>query len=160
MLTERKVLELIRQARKAQEDRTPKLTLKVPRSEAATGSPSIQEAFARLRSDPLLYATVKLRQMRVKQLRDLLKDPAAIDLDTFNREVWQVGNSLSFAGEVVTPWSLQREEDYQLVDAVWLKEFEQAVKDETLEFHGNSIWGSGARIYGTRLPKASAAKKI
>ena len=72
MLTEARVLELIGQVRRQQEARTPKLTLQVPVTEAATASPSLLQVFARFQDDPLLYATVKLRRARVEQLRRLL----------------------------------------------------------------------------------------
>jgi hypothetical protein len=151
MLTEAKLLELIAQTRKQQEAQPPRLTMRPSALAAVPEAPTPAQVFARFRDGPLLYATVKLRRVRAEQLRRLLARPDDLDLDTFNREVWQIGNTLSFGGEVVTPWS----EDYQLVDAVWLKEFEQAVEAGNVEFHGNSVWKPGARIYDPRRQDTS-----
>jgi MoxR-like ATPase len=104
---------------------------------------SLQEAFDTFRSNPLLHFTVKLRQKRAEQLRNLLARPADIDLETFNREVWTICSSASLDGQPVQLW----DRNYQLADGARLMEFERALETGRLKFHGNSIWRSGTSLY-------------
>lgn len=43
--------------------------------------------FARFREDPAKRFQTKLKQERARQLRQLLSDPDAMDLETFNRQL-------------------------------------------------------------------------
>lgn len=111
----------------------------------------LKDAFSRFREDIREQLIVRLRQQRAKQLRALLSKPEAIDLETFNHEIWisQSGtdNKRTINPYEVRPTSLEE-----------IQQIEQAVESGELELHGNCIWGSATRVYSPRLK--DDAKKL
>lgn len=105
--------------------------------------------FEKFRRDPESRLTVRMRQERAKQLRELLADPEAVDLATFNREVW-VHNSGTY---------LRKNENKKKINEVDLEELAAGFDAGNVKFHGNNIWGAGASVYGSSL-KISGKKKI
>ena len=51
---------------------------------------TLKEAFANFQQDPLNNFKVHVRRVRAAQLRSLLSNPASIDLNTFQNEVWNI----------------------------------------------------------------------
>ena len=117
-------------------------------------STTLKTRFTQSQQDPLEHFVVRLRQLRAKQLRQLLADPATVTLEIFNREVWSLG-SMMVNGRTIG--SLQNMEIG--ITAAQLPELTTALDQGKIEIHGNSIWGSGTRIYGT-VWKASNEDKV
>lgn len=108
---------------------------------------SLKTVYRRFKADRQAQFAVRLRHHRAAQLRKLLADPQAIDLETFNREVWVVWHSAFLDGKDV---SSQLAHDASL-SSEQLETLEQGLESGTLEVHGNCMWGSGTRIYGPML---------
>jgi hypothetical protein len=62
---------------------------------------NLRAVFATFRQDPSKRFTVRLRQERAKQLRSLPSNPAAIDLATFNSEVWRLETRTHLRGKEI-----------------------------------------------------------
>lgn len=107
-------------------------------------STTLKTRFTQSQQDPLEHFVVRLRQLRAKQLRQLLADPTTVTLEIFNREVWNLG-SMIVNGRTIR--SLEKMEIG--ISAAQLPELTTALDQGKVEIHGNSIWGSGTRIYGT-----------
>ena len=104
--------------------------------------------FAEFHSDPLQQFRVRLRRFRAAQLRDLLAHPEALTLDDFNHEIWRletralVDGVQTHSGEIFNVHGMSNER---------LAELDDALARGRLEYHGNSIWGSGTRVYGLSI---------
>jgi len=109
---------------------------------------ALKNAFSRFKRNLQDCLVVKIRRKQIKKLVDILSDPLKIDLETFNREVWILKSGAYLRGvNIDTPVESFDEE----FTNEQIAEIEQALDSGELEFHGNSIWGSGARIYAPRL---------
>ena len=111
-------------------------------------------AFNQFRQNLADALWVRLRQQRAAELRQLLSDPNAIDLETFNREVWRLESSSSIDGRD-TKFLFSRTLPIPEIELPWLQE---ALGARTLEFHGNSIWGSATQVYGSMLKESPEQK--
>lgn len=111
--------------------------------------------YAAFRADPVHRFTNALRQWRAKELRRLLAKPDTISLETFNREVWTHETSVVWRGQRVNGL-LAFYEAASTDDRIAL---EKALEAGEIEFHGNSIWGSGSRVYGAPLKGVTNSEK-
>ena len=113
----------------------------------------LKEAFDAFREDPIQSFRVKLRRVRAGQIRDLLSNPDAVDLAVFNRDIWPAESETLHGTESVTGLSfkdtLARDRAAQL---------EQWLDAGELEFHGNYVWSSGARVFGAPLKDTEEEK--
>jgi len=116
--------------------------------------PSIRKAFQRFRSDPEAQFVVSLRQHHAGELRELLADPEQIDLDAFNKEAWVYANSARIGEKDVTK-QLHFSTPIAPED---LGELSEALDAGEIEMHGNFIWGTATRVYGTRVSGGNDAK--
>lgn len=102
---------------------------------------ALRSAFQEFRENDEWQTTVNLRRARTLQIRELLADTDAIDLSTFNREVWVYDS-----GSVLHA----NDGDKEIEDAS-PEELERGLQANAVELHGNRIWGAGARVYGSSL---------
>jgi hypothetical protein len=75
----------------------------------------------------------------------LLSNPDAIDLETFNREVWVFESATYLRGK---PINLYDEEAFDLEQ---ITDVEKAIESGELELHGNYTWGTASRVYAPKL---------
>src|SRR5690349_8488842 len=108
----------------------------------------ISARFAAFHIDELQQFRVRLRHTRAKQIRDLLSRPDELDLETFNREVWRLETQVLVDGVSVPVGEIF---DLRGMSESRRAELEGALRDNRLVFHGNSIWGSGTRVYGSSV---------
>jgi MoxR-like ATPase len=107
----------------------------------------LREAFSRFRESEPNRFRVELRRHQTDRIRQLLANPEALDLDTFNREIWPIESGAYLHGT----------EKVRIVGAPddWIQarlpELDQALRQGELELHGNAMWGSGSRVYGPML---------
>lgn len=116
---------------------------------------SLAEAFSRFHVDPIEQIRVSLRRKRAEQLRAFLRRTDGIDLDAFNREVWQfesatILNGRDIRGTIFASEPSDRGLSQQVADAL---------AAATLELHGNYVWRSGSTVYGSMLTKATVEEK-
>lgn len=109
----------------------------------------LRSVFEGFKKDPESHLTVRMRRERARQLRELLADPAAVDIATFNREVW-VHDSDTYLDEDGARKKLANTS---------LEELTAGFEAGNVKFHGNHIWGSGTKVYGPGL-KISGTKKL
>src|SRR5260370_33280555 len=116
-------------------------------------STTLKTRFTQFQQDPLEHFSVRLRQMRAEQLRQLLSNPAMVTLEIFNHEVWPSGNM------VVNGQTIGAVIDVEIgISAARLPEFTTALDQGKVEIHGNAIWGSGSHIYGSQLKESDEEK--
>ncbi len=106
---------------------------------------ALREAFSEYRTQPRQRFSVKLRRDRARQLRELLSEPDALDLETFNNDVWVWSSSVYLNDEKINLTA------YENVDLEQLARYERALDAGELELHGNSIWSPPTQIYGAIL---------
>lgn len=106
-------------------------------------------AFNRFKSDPSAQFVVRLRRHRAEQIRDLLGDPDAIDLELFNRDVWVYASSAKCQAEDVKP--VLSAATVTIPPDV-LDRLNTGLQSGQLELHGNFIWGTGSRVFGPMMP--------
>ncbi|HEX3000427.1 MAG TPA: hypothetical protein VHR86_09365, partial [Armatimonadota bacterium] len=109
-------------------------------------TPSVEEiraAFQQFSQDPMERFRVKLRRKRAEQIRELLSNPQAVDVDTFNREVWVLKTEVRLSGK-----ELKDDLFADKPGAVTPAELEAALEAGELDYKGNSIWGSATQIFG------------
>ncbi len=109
--------------------------------------------FQRLRQDPFHSVIIRIRKDRAKQLRKLLDGKTHISMDTFNNEVWNLGHTV-LNGEKVDIY-----EALALKNQTILNQLERELENGSLKYLGNSIWGSGSRVYGSGLTNLSVEDK-
>lgn len=112
-----------------------------------------QQALAALRKQFELFHNseverfrVNLRRTRAGQVRQLLADPETVDLALFNREVWLGVREVRLDGQKLSEDLF--DENLTPVHAI---ELDKALAEGRLVVQGNSVWGSGARLYGIAL---------
>ncbi len=110
-------------------------------------SPSIHRAFERFRENPEHKLIVQLRHKRSKVLREVLASPNEMTLELFNTEIWNCCSSARAGDTDCKKWLATGQ---PLPDTVYTA-LSEAVDSDELEFHGNSMWGSGSRIYGPQF---------
>lgn len=104
----------------------------------------LRAAFVEFRANPAYQLMVEIRRYRAAQLRQLLADPATITVATFNREVWPLESETRVNGASIKLTALDS-------DPARLAAVRQALCDGKLEIHGNGIWGSATRIFGSQI---------
>ncbi len=131
---------------------------------------TLRESFAAFQQDPLNRFKVNVRRTRAAQLRQLLSNPDAIDLQTFLYEVWNIESKTFLRSRnlelriLVKPsasvFSVERLFGQLFIDrdAVTLSELEAALASGDLELHGNYIWGQATRAYDISRPKSDEQK--
>jgi hypothetical protein len=127
-------------------ERSPVKINNVPVSSAQRAF-SLVAAFKHFRDDPEFHFRVRLRRWRAVQLRQLLSDPSRITLDDFNHEIWVPQWKVYLHGNEVAAEFF----DKAIHDESRMAELEAALKSGDLEYHGNAIWGTGSRVYGSSL---------
>lgn len=120
---------------------------KCKNSDFGDDSQTLSSAFAKFHNDPVEQLRVHIRRKRAKQLRKLLANVDAIDLDTFNRDVWAFESSTRLDGEDLKNKLFSP----QFFDEEFRERIRHALDNGILELHGNYIWGSGAAIFGPAL---------
>lgn len=107
----------------------------------------LRRLFHEYEEDPSQRLRHKLRRWRAQQIRQLLADPDRVDLQTFNRDVWNLESDVRLDGENVAHIILHR--------YTWtpekIAELSQAIDSGQLEYHGNSVWGSASRVYAPMI---------
>ncbi len=114
----------------------------------------LKESFDRFRQDPVNRVWMRLRQRRAEDLRRLLSNPDSIDLEIFNREVWVLETGSSIHGKDTN----HRFSSSGVLLPEHVAELENSLNSGSIEFHGNSIWGSASRVYGPMLKKSPEEK--
>jgi predicted restriction endonuclease len=117
---------------------------------------SLAEAFTRFRAKKFDQFQVNLRRKRAEQLRSLLAYPDDIDLDVFNREVWQFESATVLDGEDIRGKVF----DLKPPPPEFVTRVAEALQAGSLEMHGNYIWRMASSLYGTRLPNATDDEKL
>ncbi len=112
-----------------------------------------KDEFQRLRQDPFHSVIIRLRKERAKQLRKLLDRKNHISYDTFNKEVWNLGDAV-LNGEKVDVFEALSSNNQTI-----LNHLENELENGSLKYLGNSIWGSGSRVYGSGLTNLSVEDK-
>src|SRR5437588_12149819 len=115
---------------------------------------TLKESFKEFQQNLLNNFKVNVRRTRAVQLRQLLSNPEAIDLQTFQDEVWNIENKTHLQSsnidlrifEAPTMFAPNVE---QLLnqEKVTLPELEIALVSGDLELHGNYVWLQGAHLY-------------
>lgn len=108
----------------------------------------VKDIFERFRKNPIEQLRINIRRTRASQVSKMAQSPESIDLEIFNRELWELEsstklNGVEIRGELFGD-QLSRERAQELADALSRNE---------IELHGNYSWGSGARIYGAQIKK-------
>jgi hypothetical protein len=126
---------------------------------------TLRESFTTFQKKPLNSFKVNIRRTRAAQLRQMLSNPDAIDLQTFLYEIWNIESKTYLHGhdidlrifEKPTMFSPSLE---QLLDenVTTLEGLEAALATGDLELHGNYIWGQATRAYDIRTSKSTDQK--
>ncbi|MGV8080959.1 MAG: McrB family protein [Syntrophales bacterium] len=107
---------------------------------------ALRKAFAEYAQDRTEQFRLKVRRDRAKFIRELMSGDA-LDVDTFNREVWTSESEAKLDGVsikgVIPP--------LKPIDNDLLNRLERALGTDQLELHGNYSWGSGTKIYGPQI---------
>lgn len=107
----------------------------------------LSDAFAKFRNSPVERVRARIRTERARQIRELLSDPDAMDLDTFNREVWNIESSTLLDGKEIRGRIFPSGEP----DAELIARLHDGLDRGVLELHGNYTWGSATRVFGPML---------
>lgn len=113
-------------------------------------------AFETFRKEPLERLRVAVRLVRAEQIRRLLTDSYAVDLDAFNREVWLIESATSLNGRDFKGRIFSR---HPLTPAE-IDQVETALADGTLEMHGNMIWRPASGVYGPKEPDRTKKQQL
>jgi hypothetical protein len=117
------------------------------KSQPSSGTKTLSSAFATFHDDPVEQLRVHIRRERAEQLRTLLSDPHAIDLDSFNRNVWVFESATRLDGEDIKGQLFPE----QSLDADFRDRIRSGMENGKLELHGNYVWGSATYVYGPQL---------
>ena len=115
---------------------------------------ALEVEFEAFRVDPVARMRAQVRQVRARQLRELLSDPDGLTLEAFNTEVWRFHRQTRLGDQDVTG------ELYS--DALTPKramELSGALEDGRLHLQGNYSWSSGSTVFGAAL-KMTAEQKF
>ena len=108
---------------------------------------TLSSAFAAFHSDPIEQLRVHIRRKRAEQLRSLLSNVDAVELDSFNRNVWVFESATLLDGNNIKGQIFPD----QSLDADFRQHIRSALEDGTLELHGNYVWGSATNVFGPQL---------
>lgn len=114
----------------------------------------LQEAFEQYREDESQQFRVAIRRKRSDFIKELMSS-SSLDVDTFNREVWifeseaRIENR-SIKGVIPTTKPIAPGD---------LSQLKEALQSNTLELHGNYVWGSGTKVYGPSITDNSIKEK-
>ena len=106
------------------------------------------DAFARFKSDPSAKFVVQMRRLRAQQIRVILAEPDAIDLEVFNREVWVYSSTATCQGEDVKAALAATAK----ISPDQLELLNAGLGSGKLDLHGNFMWGTATRIFGPMVP--------
>ncbi|SDI53189.1 hypothetical protein [Natribacillus halophilus] len=95
------------------------------------------------KNDRLYRLILNIRRFRSEQLQKLLSHPEEMDVQTFNREVWPLGHAYLSDDEKI--------DVYQLKNSATINKLEDALQNDTLVYKGNSMWGSGTRVFAPMI---------
>lgn len=107
----------------------------------------LRSAFEAYRQRPGQSLSLSIRRMRARQIRELLSDPGTITPEAFNREVWDRITAVELDGQDVKG----EIEGALNLDAARIAQFENAILQGRLQYHGNSVWGSASRVYAPMI---------
>lgn len=116
----------------------------------------IKRVFAAFRASPSERFYVTLRRHRAAQIRELLSNPAAVDLATFDADVWAIHTRTLLDGRETDILS----HDDKPVDERTARELTTALGNGRLELHGNYTWGSATRVFGTTTPEREVRTRL
>jgi len=116
-------------------------------------STTLKARFTQFQRDPTEHFAVRLRQLRAEQLRQLLADPATVTLEIFNQEVWPIGSVMVNGRTIGDLLNMETR-----ISTAQLPELTAALDQGKFEIHGNAMWGSGSRIYGSQLKESTEEK--
>jgi len=117
----------------------------------------IRSAYAQFQSDPMARFIVNLRRVRAGQIRALLADPTAVDLETFEREVWRIEHRTYLKSRRLELQIFYKYyEQTQLLKVMAeqhlsLTELDKALHSGELELHGNCIFGQSSSIFAPMI---------
>ncbi len=115
-----------------------------------------KRAFAAFRASPSERFYVSLRRHRAAQIRELLANPASIDLATFDADVWAIHTRTLLDGRETDILA----HDNKAIDERTARELTSALANGRLELHGNYTWGSATRVFGTTTPEREERTKL
>jgi hypothetical protein len=121
-------------------------TLHTPEGRAA--------AFATFRAKPYSRFITKLRQWRAEQIRELFDTPLAMNLDRFNRQIWQIGSKILLRGTPIAERIFDQDPGDTRV-----AELETALDAGELTVEGNTLWHPGSSVFGSSLKEDIATKE-
>jgi hypothetical protein len=103
----------------------------------------LHHAFEKWRANAGNEFMVRVRRYRAGQLRQMLADPERVDLERFNREVWQIESAT-----IVHPEG----DRIRLAlgappEGVTLARLNSALANGNLELHGNYVWRPASGIF-------------
>jgi hypothetical protein len=116
----------------------------------------LRAQFAEFSASPAEQIRVAIRRRRVNELQDLIAS-GDMSVEVFNQEVWAFDTATRLEGVQIPGRALFEE---PLSDAL-LTQLERSIDGAALELHGNYIWGSGARVFGSALgPEADKDRLV
>ncbi len=121
---------------------------------------TIKESFAAFQQNPLNRFIVRVRRTRAAQLRQLLSNPDAIDLQMFLYEVWNSESKTHLDSHDIDLRIYEKQSLERLPDenVITLEGLEAALASGDLELHGNYIWGQATRVYDIHTSKSDEQK--
>lgn len=111
---------------------------------------NISARFAAMHQEASHIAMVAIRRHRVAQLRKWLDSLEPIPVAEFNHEIWQLGDAATKDTIAQLQNTFAHSVTAQGLTAETRAQLEQTITQSS--FHGNTIWDSGAAIYGAMLP--------
>jgi 5-methylcytosine-specific restriction enzyme B len=96
---------------------------------------------------------IKLRRYRANQLKELLNGKNKISLQQFNEEVWNIGYAV-LNDTKLNVFNIIHNNDFDT-----LKKLNEQLEKNQLIYRGNSIWGTGTRVFGAQLKLTDQEKE-
>ena len=125
---------------------TPKQTRagRVVRSGVSPHVPDdLRTKFEKFRADPTEALRIAVRRRRAAELRSLVADPDAVDLQTFNREVWVIAEPRK-QGEAKSLF--ERLFGTNTLSAAERQQFEASLADPATVLRGNWLWRAATGV--------------
>jgi MoxR-like ATPase len=114
----------------------------------------LRSRFAEFRASRPELIRLAIRRRRVRELQGLLVS-GDVPLDAFNREVWPLETTTRLDGEQISGRGLFEDP----IPEELLARLERAIDDGGLDLHGNYLWGSGSRVFGSGLTRLDDSDK-
>ncbi len=121
---------------------------------------NLAKAFAAFRDDPTEQLRVQIRKRRAEQIRELLSNPGTISLDQFNREIWNNESQTLLDGRDITGQLFPNQHQNNQLTPELISEAHSALDSNSLELHGNYLWRSGNKVFGSQLKKLNNEEKL